>query len=472
MNLAGVIATTLTLAQVIPRGVSAVLCGALMATATTGLHAQAPVSQATPTFAKDVAPILQRACQRCHRPNSMAPMSLVTYDDVRPWARSVKQRVVQREMPPWHIDRTVGIQRFKDDPSLSDEEIQTIATWVDAGAPPGDPADMPPPIAWETADRFSFEPDVIVRLREDVTLADHGSDQWLNVPMEDTGLTEDRYIQMAEIKPLKGVAVVHHANAIARRGARAGAGEIGPGEGAPHIVEYAVGKAGERYPESSGKLLAAGSQLIMNMHLHPSGEETLVNTALGLKLYPRGYKPERVQLSRVFPYPSHVEQDDIDIAPGESNARTDSYHYVEQPMLITAFQPHMHNRGKRQCLEAIYPPSASAPWPESQGGPFSVRPELISCADFQFNWHLQYTYEDDVQPLIPAGTLLHLTSWHDNSAANRGNPDPTAWVGFGQRSIDEMALMWLEYSYLTDAQYEAAVRTRREGRDAVTENQP
>ena len=162
-------------------------------------------------------------------------MSLVTYDDVRPWARSVKQRVVQREMPPWHIDRTVGIQRFKDDPSLSDEEIHTIAAWVDAGAPRGNPADIPPAVAWETADRFSFEPDLIVQLKEDITLADFGSDQWLNVPMEDPGLTTDRYIQMAEIKPLKGVAVVHHANAIARRATRQG--EIGPGEGSPHIVE-------------------------------------------------------------------------------------------------------------------------------------------------------------------------------------------------------------------------------------------
>ena len=461
--------TPFTLARLHPLGVSVALLGVVLLAATADLRAQEPTSQTAPTFTKDVAPILQRACQRCHRPNSMAPMSLVTYDDVRPWARSVKQRVVQREMPPWHIDRTVGIQRFKDDPSLSDAEINTIATWVDAGAPRGNPADMPRPIAWETADRFSFEPDLIVHLKEDVRLADFGSDQWLNVPMEDTGLTEDRYIQMAEIKPLKGVAVVHHANAIARGGVRTG--EIGPGEGSPHIVEYAVGKAGEHYPESSGKLLAAGSQLIMNMHLHPIGEETLVNTALGLKLYPRGYKPERVQFSRVFPFPSQVAQDDIDISPGESNARTDSYHYVEQPMLITAFQPHMHSRGKRQCLEAIYPPAASAPWPESQGGPFSVRPEVISCADFQFNWHLQYTYEDDVQPLIPAGTLLHLTSWHDNSTANRGNPDPTAWIGFGQRSIDEMALMWLEYSYLTDDEYEAAVRQRRERRTALSSNQ-
>ena len=444
-------------------------CGAVVIVATTGLTAQTSATQSSPTFTKDVVPILQRACQRCHRPNSMGPMSLVTYEDVRPWARSVKQRVVQREMPPWHIDRTVGIQRFKDDPSLSDEEIATIVAWVDAGAPQGNAADMPPAVAWGDADRFSFEPDLIVQLRKDITLPDFGSDQWLNVPMEDTGLTEDRYIQMAEIKPLRGTAVVHHANAIARRGR--GDGEIGPGEGSPHLVEYAVGKAGEHYPEGSGKLLAAGSQLVMNLHLHPIGEETKVNTALGLKLYPSGYTPKRVQFSRVFPFPSQMEQDEIDIPPGESNARTDSYHRVEQPMLITAFQPHLHNRGKRQCLEAIYPRSPTAPWPESQGGPYRVRPELISCADFQFNWHLQYTYEDDVQPLIPTGTILHLISWHDNSAANRGNPDPTAWVGFGQRSIDEMALMWLEYSYLTDEEYEAALRTRRAQHDANAGNQ-
>ena len=318
----------------------------------------------------------------------------MSYEDVRPWARSVKQRVVQREMPPWHIDRTVGIQQFKEDPSLSDAEIRTIAAWVDTGAPRGNPADMPSPVEWASADQFSFEPDVIIRMKEDIALMDFGSDQWVNAPMEDTGLTEDRYIQRAEIKPLKGVSVVHHANAIARRAAREG--EIGPGEGSPHIVEYAVGKAGEHYPEGSSKLLAAGSLLVMNLHLHPSGEETLVNAALGLRLYPKGYKPERVQFSRVFPFPSQMLQDDIDIAPGDSNARTDSYHYVEQPMRITAFQPHMHNRGKRQCLEAIYPParqaSASSGFFGGQGGPHPVQPELLSCADFQFNWHLQYTY--------------------------------------------------------------------------------
>ena len=459
--------------QVKRPGVSIALFTVVMLAAPAGLGAQEPTSQAAPTFTRDVAPILQRSCQRCHRPSSMAPMSLVSYEDVRPWARSVKQRVVQREMPPWHIDRTVGIQQFKEDPSLSDAEIRTIAAWVDTGAPRGNPADMPSSVEWASADQFSFEPDVIIRMKEDIALTDFGSDQWVNAPMEDTGLTEDRYIQRAEIKPLKGVSVVHHANAIARRVAREG--EIGPGEGSPHIVEYAVGKAGEHYPEGSGKLLAAGSLLVMNLHLHPSGEETLVNAALGLKLYPKGYKPERVQFSRVFPFPSQMLQDDIDIAPGDSNARTDSYHYVEQPMRITAFQPHMHNRGKRQCLEAIYLParqaSASSGFFGGQGGPHPVQPELLSCADFQFNWHLQYTYGDDVQPLIPAGTLLHLTSWHDNSAANRGNPDPSAWVGFGQRSIDEMALMWLEYSYLTDEEYQAAVHERQEQRNALSEDQ-
>ena len=120
-------------------GVSIALFTVVMLAAPAGLGAQEPASQAAPTFTRDVAPILQRSCQRCHRPNSMAPMSLVSYEDARPWARSVKQRVVQREMPPWHIDRTVGIQQFKEDPSLSDAEIRTIAAWVDTGAPRGNP---------------------------------------------------------------------------------------------------------------------------------------------------------------------------------------------------------------------------------------------------------------------------------------------------------------------------------------------
>jgi hypothetical protein len=162
-------------------------------------------STATPTFTKDVAPILQRSCQRCHRPGSIAPMSLLTYDDARPWARSIKRQVSTREMPPWHIDRTVGIQKFSDDPSLSAADIETIVKWVDAGVPRGNPADLPPPVRWAPDDRWSIgKPDVIVSLKKgDLSVAAAGADQWLNIPLEDPQFTEDVYVKAIEIKPTK-----------------------------------------------------------------------------------------------------------------------------------------------------------------------------------------------------------------------------------------------------------------------------
>jgi hypothetical protein len=142
-------------------------------------------------------------------------------------------------------------------------------------------------------------------------------------------------------------------------------------------------------------------------------------------------------------------------------------------MRITAFQPHMHSRGKRQCLEAVYPPAQGSDTSRGPGGgPTFARTEMINCVDFQFNWHLQYTYAEDAQPLLPAGTVLHLISWHDNSANSKSNPDPTAWIGWGQRSTDEMALAWMEFSYLTEDEYKAAIAERRAKRTAATQGQP
>ena len=151
--------------------------------------------------------------------------------------------------------------------------------------------------------------------------------------------------------------------------------------------------------------------------------------------------------------------EDIDIPPGEPNARVDGYNILQKPTRITAFQPHMHNRGKRQCLEAIYPPSSSDIWPVHRSED-RARSEIISCADWRFNWHLSYTYEDDVAPLLPAGTVLHVTSWYDNSPANKDNPDPSAWIGFGQRTIDEMGFSFLTVNTMTEDEYQAAVRER------------
>ena len=177
----------------------------------TGAEAAAQAAAETPTFARDVAPIFQAKCQVCHRPESMAPMSLLTYEQSRPWARSIRNRVALREMPPWHLDPTVGIQRYKNDLSLTDEQIDTIVRWVDGGAPRGDPADLPPPVEWPDEESWEIgTPDWIVTSPEHTMYAE-GTDWWPNFTV-DSGLTEDRYIKAIETKPSPaGRRVVHHA---------------------------------------------------------------------------------------------------------------------------------------------------------------------------------------------------------------------------------------------------------------------
>jgi mono/diheme cytochrome c family protein len=156
-------------------------------------------AQAQVTFTKDVAPILQERCQTCHRPNTFAPMSLLTYEEARPWAKSIRQKVLAREMPPWYIDKSVGVRHFKNDVSLSDKEIAAIVNWVDNGAPKGDPKDMPPPRSFDDSGKWTMgQPDLIVTLPKDQIVPAKGADQWIDV-LVDAGLTEDRYILGIEV---------------------------------------------------------------------------------------------------------------------------------------------------------------------------------------------------------------------------------------------------------------------------------
>ena len=212
------------------------LCGAVSLSMPANPAAQAPANDQV-TFTKDVAPIFQKSCQTCHRPDSIAPMSLITYADARPWARSIKAKVSQREMPPWYIERNVGVQKFQNDPSLTDAEINTIVKWVDAGSPQGNSADMPPPRAFPN-DRWTIgTPDLIVSNAVEVTIPAVGPDWWPEWTV-DSGLAEDRWIKAVEIKPSpNGQKVVHHA----------GASAIFPGDdddsfGGGQLTEYAVGK--------------------------------------------------------------------------------------------------------------------------------------------------------------------------------------------------------------------------------------
>ncbi len=432
------------------RTIGIVMVGALLAGAAP-VAAQGDAA-GDATFARDVAPILQRSCQTCHRSGSMAPMSLVTYQETRPWARAIKEKVANRIMPPWHLDKTVGIQEFKNDISLSDEEIATVVAWVDAGAPLGNPDDMPPPVdwprgdVWHLAEEHGYDaPDLVVRSRP-WTQAAEGQDQWYQ-PVVDTGLTEDRWVRAIEVRPsLEGRPIVHHVvtSLIQEEAPEDFQAVVDvPGTGS-YFTEFAVGKIGDVFRENTGKLMKAGSQIRFDIHYHSVGEATTDQSEVGIWSYPKGVVPKY----RVYPQAMGVRQSmaTLDIPPGEVTVH-EAFIPLRLPARLENFQPHMHVRGKAMSLEAVYP---------------NGRIEMLNYVDrFDFNWHINYVYADDAAPVLPAGTVLKLTAWHDNTAANRANPDPTQWVGWGQRSFDDMYHAHVNVVYLTDEDYEQIVEERR-----------
>ena len=216
---------------------------------------------------------------------------------------------------------------------------------------------------------------------------------------------------------------------------------VGPDGERSFLNEYAIGKNGDIFPDGTGREMKAGSTILFNMHYHAIGERRTDRTSVGLTFYPRGTEPRRKLFSRSIGW-----NVDLDIPAGDSNVRHDGYHHFEQNVKITGFQPHLHNLGKRQCIEAILPDNSV---------------EMLNCADWDFGWHIVYNYRDDVAPLLPNGTTLHVISWHDNSAANRWNDDSRNWTGFGQRSNDDMSFSWVSWYEMSDAEFESEVEERQ-----------
>jgi len=416
---------------------------------------QASSSQAKQaTFNKDVMPILQRACQNCHRPGSIAPMSLLTYKDARPWAKSIQNKVANREMPPWFIDKTIGVQKFKGDPSLSDEEIGTIVSWVAAGAPEGRPADLPPAATFDDLNKWHIgKPDLIVPLPVEWKVPVAAPDQWPDL-YTDSGLKEDRYIKSIEFKPgsSAGFRVIHHAHNYLLPPESDNDADPLNSSGEETLNEYAVGKGGDIFPAGTGRLMKAGSRIHFNLHYHAVGEEISDRGELGIVFYPKGEVPTHI----LHTVNMGNMQTDLDI-PANGVTRTDGYYHFDSPVKIASFQPHMHDRGKRECIEAIYP---------------SNQREMLNCATFNFGWALIYNYAEDAAPILPAGSFLHIINWHDNTASNKGNPDPRNWVGSGNRTIDEMSFAWVNYYDLSKDEYDKEVAVRRAARTkGSTQNQ-
>jgi hypothetical protein len=417
----------------------------------------------TPTFSKDVAPILQEKCQSCHQPNSIAPMSLITFQEARPWARSIKERVSARQMPPWHIDKSVGVQSFKNDMSLSDQQIATIVSWVDAGAPQGDPKDLPPakpPVTtneWQGVRDGFGPPDVVIKSSEYKMPAKH-QDVWYR-PMSEIPISEPRWIRMVEIRPtnLQARKTLHHSVAYQvlspdnvqsiNTGIAPGPSSVSADDAVnrrPMIMEWAIGKGYDRYRDDTGKLIMPGEKISWDQHIHAVGEEIPTGSELGLWFYPKGQEPKKRSYLVGFTGIDRTKMLDI---PPNSIARTDGFTVLKENTMITNFQPHFHLRGKAMEVEAIFPDGTR---------------QLISyVGNFNFNWMTNYIYADDAAPIFPKGTVIHVAAYYDNTTANKNNPDPEQWVGYGDRTVDEMAHAWMNVFYLTDDEYKQLLEERK-----------
>ena len=436
--------------------------GALCVGAIAGLlttinpSAQSGGSPGDVTFAKDIAPILQRSCQQCHRPDGVAPMSLVSYEDVRPWAKAMKMRSSigphAGVMPPWFVEKDLGIQRFKNDPSLTAEEIAKIAKWADGGAPRGNPNDMPSALNFDDTDKWTIgEPDLILRSKE-VTVPASGPDWWGDIGLIPTGLTDDRYVSAVEAReindipkggPTKTVGgryVFHHMTYSSLVPGDKGAEPADEASTSWPIHE--VGRNADVFPPEAGRLLQAKSSLSLAAgHIHANGRETKAHLEFAFKFFPQGYKPlykrSTLRLGNGI---------DIDVKPNRSNQELHSYAVLQEHTKIIAFEPHLHAPGVRMCLEAIWGHNI----------------QTLNCVGYDHNWVKQYVYQDDAAPLLPKGTIVHLIGFLDTTPANRNPADPRNWAGGGRRSI---ANMFIDLGYsvaLTEDQFQAEMAKRRQ----------
>jgi len=419
-----------------------------------------------PTFTRDVAPIIQRSCENCHRADGVAPMSLSTYEDARPWARAIKQRTgigpKAGVMPPWYVEKNIGIQQFHNDPSLSDDEIATLAKWADGGAPKGNLADMP--TAKVYADRQSWAigtPDIIIKMQE-VLVKSTAPDWWGEVPSVPTGLTEDRYVAALEIKEVNDVDshtgsgratvggrfVFHHM--IWRTQVLDAAKADAQQDPLSFILDeetvnwpvHEVGRNADFFDPKSARLLKAGSSIVSDsVHLHSNGRDTKSHLEIGFKLMPKDYKPTYKRA--VFGLGNGV---DIDIRGMEANQQLNAYTVLQQNTKIISFEPHLHAPGARMCLEAIW----------------GYNIQTLNCVGYDHNWVRGYDYTDDSAPLLPKGTILHIVGFMDNSPTNKNVPDPRNWQGSGNRSVANMFIDLGMRVALTDEQFQEEMAKRRD----------
>lgn len=416
-----------------------------------GFQAQAALADdsAEPlTYADDVASIINENCVICHRAGGIGPMALTNYEEVRPWAPLIQLKVANREMPPYSYDHDIGIQELQGDWRLPEEDIAIVVAWVNQGSLPGDASEiastpnLPSLDEWNFAPQFG-QPDIVLGSNP-IDVPASGNDLW-DKHFIASGLTKDRCIKAMQVKP-RGDAktVVHHANTYF-----ATINDDGIVERRP-VTEYAMGKWGEIIPEGVCRKAFADIMIQWDIHMYPGGlggtapgaviEDNVVE--LGIWLHPEEYESNIVQDLATY----QLDQGELFIPP-HGTAMTQGFHSFDHPVRIDSFQPHGHLRMRSASLEIFYPATG--------------RTELISSiSNWSATWHHSHLFEPDSAPLLQAGAVLVIKQWYDNTENNPNNPDPRQWVGWGQRTADEMSHAWIAISHLDEETFQTLLAER------------
>jgi mono/diheme cytochrome c family protein len=440
-------------------------------------------SKAAVTFNKDVASILFKSCVQCHRPGEAAPMSLLSYKDARPWARSIREKVLSREMPPWHADPSVG--QFSNDPRLTQAEIDTITAWVDGGAREGEPRDLPPSPKFVEGWNIG-QPDLILKMPEEFTLDANGPDEYQHFVI-DPGFTEDKYVQIAEARP-GNRRIVHHIIAAIlpppdgaqpqmtltreeiekRRAERApilykegfllrlkpnvpvyddgcqlpsGGGGVqldGSGQfrAGMLLTGFAPGVKPPAREPGTVKKIPAGSKILLQVHYSKTaGEVEKDRSMIGLVFAKE--PPQRESVT------SQIANHYFRIPAGAENHRVTACWTAPQDIHLISAAPHMHRRGKAMEIKVFYPDGRSE--------------VLLNVPRYDFSWQTIYKFKRSIA--IPKGTRFMVTGYLDNSGRNKNNPDPTQAVRFGEPTYDEMMTGIIEYTVDSQSLKSAAAQS-------------
>jgi hypothetical protein len=425
-----------------------------------------------PTFYKDVLPVLQKNCQSCHRPGEAAPMSFMSFDSTRPWAKAIKTAVSTHKMPPWFADPHIG--KFSNDRTLSDADVQTIVSWVDAGAKAGNAKDAPAPVKFVEGWVIG-KPDAVFEVPTAFEVPKSGTIDYQYVIVH-TNFTEDKWVQFAEARPSDvehchhiiaylrepgnpwmkdapiGVAFVperpsQNQNANAQNGNAQNANRNGGGDGGgglgDFLAGYAPGMVAPQLKEGQAKLIKAGSDIVFQLHYTANGKPGADKSRVGF-IFSKTQPTERIVTLA-------AQQPRFAIPPGDPNYRVDAKLTLQDDSKLNMLLPHMHLRGKSFEFRVVYPDG--------------TKETLLSVPHYSFSWQLSYFLQE--QKVLPKGTTVEVTGWFDNSANNPYNPDPTKEVHFGEQSWDEMMFGFFDVAVPLDKGAMDLMRPKQPARKAT-----